>query len=344
MASSVCVLLLICAIIVTHQLTPIAHILALAGLAAVGRVGIGYCLFAIVAEVLGLLYLSTPFVASHVADELAGFGQGLIHASDRLVDTSLVSRGQVYVVIIGRLTTGVIAIAAILGGLRRLLYGYRDGAAVVLAVSAFPLFAVSYGGEILFRVYFFSLPFLAFFAAAAFFPTTALGQSRLLRIFLGCFGLLLAIGFLFANNGKDRQYTFSTAEVDAAYWLYKTAPPGSLLIEGARSYPGQFLNYENFTYVPISLESTAQRIEILNDPVNIFARWLGDPKWHAGFVIITRSQKAYLDAEGIMPLGSLDRIEQALLASPRFVVVYATADARIFALHPTVGKMGPWAK
>jgi hypothetical protein len=344
MAAATAVLLMTCAIVISHQLTPVALILALAGLAAIGRVSISFCIFALVAETLWLLYFATPFVASHLAEELASFGLGLIDASDRLIDTSLVTQGQVWVVIIGRLTTAVIALTALIGGLRRLANGYRDGPAAVLAVSAFPLFANSYGGEILFRVYLFALPFLAFFAAAAFFPAATDGHSRLRRTLLGCFGLLLAVGFLFANNGKDREYTFSKNELGAAQWLYSTAPPGTLLIEGARSYPAQFLNYENFTYLPLSREGKEQRIEIVNDPVDTFARWLGDPQWKAGYVIITRSQKAYSDAEGIMPLGSLDKIEQALLASPRFEVVYASPDARIFTLHPKVGKMGPWAR
>ena len=47
--------------------------------------------------------------------------------------------------------------------------------------------------------------------------------------------VLGVIGFLFANNGKDREYTFTRDEVDAAAWLYGRAPPNSLLIEGARN-------------------------------------------------------------------------------------------------------------
>lgn len=63
-----------------------------------------------------------------------------------------------------------------------------------------------------------------------------------------------------------------------------------------------------------------------------------------GFVIITRSQKAYSDAEGIMPPGSIDEIEQALLESPRFRIVRESADARVFALDPVLGRMGDWVR
>ncbi|MGB8816660.1 MAG: hypothetical protein WCC66_01945 [Rhizobiaceae bacterium] len=344
MASAVVVLALIAAINVTHQLTPIALVFSVALLALIGRLSFGYAVFAATVAVFWLLYGATSFVANNIAEELGVLGQGLLEASDRLIDTSIVSAGQVWVVQIGRATSAAIVLLAAIGGLRRLWAGYRDGPAIVLALAAFPMFANSYGGEILFRVYFFSLPFIAFFASAALFPTPAHGHSRLVPGFAACCAFLLCVGFLFANNGKDRQYTFSRDEVAVTRWLYETARPNTLLIEGGRSYPSQFLNYEFFQYVPIANESRDQRMEIVQDPVGVFARWLSDPKWSAGFVIITRSQKAYSDAEGVMPPGSIDKIEQALLASPRFRVVRESADARVFALDPVLGRMGDWVQ
>ena len=344
MASAVVVLMLIAAINVTHQLTPIALVFSLSLLALIGRLSFGYFVFAATVAVFWLLYGATSFVANNIAEELGVLGQGLLEASDRLIDTSIVSAGQVWVVQIGRATSAAIVLLAAIGGLRRLVSGYRDGPAIVLALAAFPMFANSYGGEILFRVYFFSLPFVALFASAALFPTPAHGHSRLLQAFAACGAFLLCVGFLFANNGKDRQYTFSNDEVAVTRWLYESAQPNTLLIEGGRSYPSQFLNYEYFQYVPIANESREQRAQIRRDPVGVFARWLSDPKWSAGFVIITRSQKAYSDAEGIMPPGSIDEIEQALLESPRFRIVRESADARVFALDPVLGRMGDWVR
>ena len=109
-----------------------------------------------------LLYFASPFVAANLAGELEVLGQGVAKATDRLVDTSVVSPGQIWVVFIGRALTFSIGLAALLGGLRRLLAGCRDGPAIVLAISPIPMLANSYGGEILFRVYLFALPFLAY--------------------------------------------------------------------------------------------------------------------------------------------------------------------------------------
>ena len=66
--------------------------------------------------------------------------------------------------------------------------------------------------------------------------------------------LVLITGYLFAHFGKDRGYYFTPDEVAAARLVYENAPPGSLLIEGNRNYPGLFVNYDRFTYVPIDRE------------------------------------------------------------------------------------------
>jgi hypothetical protein len=102
------------------------------------------------------------------------------------------------------------------------------------------------------------------------------------------------------------------------------------LVEAARSYPSQFMNYENFIYLPISNESGAERAEILSDPARVLDRWFSDPRWQDGYVILTRSQQAYVEAMGVMPKGALDRLALDLLSSPDFLLVYANRDARIF--------------
>ena len=53
---------------------------------------------------------------------------------------------------------------AFVGGVFRLRRGYRDASYVLLAVVPFPLLLVqTYGGEMLLRIYFFTLPAMVFF-------------------------------------------------------------------------------------------------------------------------------------------------------------------------------------
>jgi hypothetical protein len=246
-------------------------------------------------------------------------------------------------VIIGRaLTLGVLAFA-MLGSFRRWRLGYRDGLAAAMMLSALPLMANRYGGEVHFRVYLFALPMLALFAAAAFFPTAGRGTGRVTLAAFAITAVLGVIGFLFANNGKDREYTFARDEVDAAAWLYGRAPPNSLLIEGARNYPSQFMNYENFAYLPISEENRNVRNALIAAPEQTLARWLSDEKWKAGYIIFTRSQKALIDAEGVMPPASLDGIETRLMNSAQFEVVYSSPNTKIFMLNDAAPHMGPWS-
>jgi hypothetical protein len=336
-------LLLILAITATHQLTPLFEILALGALAALQRLGVGLLLFASVLLVAWVLYFATPFVAIVLPLEIQEFGVAISRLTDNLVDTSAVSPGHAFVSLICRLLTLAIAIAALAGGIRRVACGYRDGIAAVLAAAPLPLLGVTaYGGEIIFRVYLFALPLLAFFAAALFFPSASKKCSAKILAGASLFGFALAVAFVFANNGKDRQYAFAPEDIAAVEWLDETAPKGTLLIEGARLYPSQFRNYENFTYVSLADEPARSRAEVLADPVSVLARWMDTDAYRAEFIILTGNQKAYVDALRIMPPGAFDAMEQALLASPRFRLVHASGGTRIFTLNQAVRGMGEW--
>lgn len=331
---SIIVLLSVVFVAASHQLTPLVIISALAALAAIGRLSFGYSMFAGAAAALWILYFAAPFVAVALPEQVARIGEALGVMSARLSVIEAATPGSVWVTVASRVLTGCIVSLACIGGVRRFLAGHRDGSAIVLALAPLPLLvATTYGGEIIFRVYLFAVPFLAFFAAAVFLPSTRGDFSSKQQVAFVFASLALAVGFLLANNGKDRQYRFSPDEVAAARWLYEQATPATLLVEGARSYPSQFRNYENFTYLPIANESGEALSEIQRDPANVIGRWLSDGRWQAGFVLITRSQKAYADVQGRMPAGALDRIEQALIASPRFQISYASKDATIFKLN-----------
>ncbi len=335
------VLFLIIVVTTTHQLTPVVLIFALACLAALGRISFTLVVYAVLVEVFWLCYGASPFVAQAVSEVLTELGNTGPEILDRMIDHDAVSRGQEWVSLVSRALTLAVGIAAVAGGIRRLRAGFRDGAAIVLALAPIMMLVVtSYGGEIMFRVYMFALPFLSFFAAALLFPKPSSGRGRGAGLLLFGMSMVLTAGFIIANNGKDRQYYFTPSEIEAARWLYENAPPHSLLVEGARSYPSQFINYENFSYIPISEEREQDRLEILRDPAEVLGRWLDDPRWRGGYVIITRSQKAYVDDLGVMPRGSLDRLEQALLASPRFSLVKANPDAKIFVLNSAAQAAG----
>ena len=116
------------------------------------------------------------------------------------------------------------------------------------------------------------------------------------------------------------------------------ARPGSLLVEGSRNYPTQFENYEKLTYVPIDREPEGSWRELLADPVDKLDDWLEDPRYTDAYILITRSQKIAVDAQGSMPTGSLENVETALRQSPQFRIAYDSGDAVIFTLADPEGR------
>ncbi|GMB79792.1 hypothetical protein NN6n1_05740 [Shinella zoogloeoides] len=336
--ASAAAMVLIVAIVVTHQLTPLLVILSIGVLTLGRRLSPAYLFFVLIAQLLWLLWGAAPFVLEQIHDELAAIGT-LSEATSKMANVGTVSAERGQAIVVGRALTATIGLVAIAGGFRRLWNGFRDYTAVALLLAPAPLLLVAYGGEAVFRAYMFASPFLAFFAAAIFFPSPAAGRTILSFPLLFLLCLFSAIGFLFANNGKDREYRFTRDEVATARWLYSIAPPGTLLVEGARSYPSQFMNYENFAYLPISEEDHAARQEIVTDPAGVFYRWMADPRWNDTFLILTRSQKAYLQASGMQP-GDFNRMENILLSSPRFHLVRASPNARIFRLQAARPRAG----
>ncbi|MEP5402134.1 MAG: hypothetical protein ABJQ71_18470 [Roseibium sp.] len=315
----------------SHQLTPLILIVSLLSLSVLSGLSVGYAALAALAVVSWIVYPAAPFTAVALPEEIASLSRTLDGVTDKFIDTSAVDIDVAIVAWAGRSSTIGIAILAGMGWIRRIWHGGRDGVACALLLAPLPiLFVTSYGGEAVFRIFLFCVPFLSFFAASLFFPTNVSGQGVVTRIALGTLMVAMAVGFLFANNGKDLQYRFTKDEVAGAHWLYQKSKPYTLLVEGARNYPSQFMNYENFQYVTLANERQDARQEILDDPARILSRWFEDERWSDGYIILTRSQKAYIEALRIMPEGAFDKLEYALLASAGFQLVFANADVRIF--------------
>ena len=334
------VVLLMITVVTSHQLTPIMMICALTALVAFRRSSAsGLPILAIVLTVTWLFFFATPFLIDNLDSMTETIGQFLDNVDSNLIDTSRVSSGHRLVSLAGRALTVFLWGVAVLGGIRRIVKGYLDLPAVLLALSPFLMLAGnSYGGEILFRVYFFSLPFMAYLAASLVYPSAAAGRSWPTTVLVVLISGTLLTGLLFAHYGKERQYSFTRDEIDAARYLYEIAPPGSLLVEGSRNYPSQFLNYENFTYVPISREPQRSQSNVINHPVETLSRWMENDEYSAAYLIITRSMKAETQAIGQMPPASLEKIETALLQSPDFEVVFGNRDAKVFTLAERAGR------
>jgi len=232
----------------------------------------------------------------------------------------------------------VVALAAF-GAIRRIRRGRLDVSATVLAaVPAAMLFATSYGGEILFRIYFFALPFLALLGAHAFFPTRAAVRStRTVVLLAGTCTMLLAGGCI-AYFGKERVHRFSQDEVRASRWLHQNAPSGSLLVSGTYDYPWAWRRYERYEYFALDTETASLRRRAAASPVRTLEELMHRNRRPGAYVVITRSQEARVDMTGVMRRGTLQRMERALERAPAFAAVYRGPDASIFRLEPGAGR------
>ena len=329
------VVALVAAIAVSHALTAVLVTVTLAGL-VLFRV----CRIRSLPLIAGALtvFWDLVFAADFVGKNAASIPEKIrlpwLTAESNLAEASRLSDGQALVAGVARGLVVALVVLAAAGVLRQLRGRSLNRPAAILALAPLPLFLTGdYDGELLFRIYMFAVPFLAFFAAHALLPPATRRRSGWVPAVAGTAVTSVVLGaFVVAYYGKEHQYYFTPSEVAAARYVYTHAPTGALLIDGTHNYPSLFKNYERFAYVTIADEPEASRARLLSEPVDVLSEWMSDRAHNGAFVIITRSQKTDVNELGAMPAGSLDRIERALASSPRFETVLRDRDAAVFAL------------
>lgn len=316
----------------SHQLTPVMAVMVLGLLALSRQSRSAWLTLAALATTLGWwIYGANDFMQENIKAAIESLGIPVDNARASLIDLTEVSTGQAVVSIMSRGLTALMVAAAAVGVVRLWRAGNRNSAAFILLLSPAVLAGVtSYDGEILFRIYLFAIPALSLFAAHALLPNGNRALTWPTRALAAILSLALLTALLFAALGKERQNYMSPEEVAASRFVYENAPPGTLLIEGSRNYPGQFLNYEKFVYVPISLEPADTHRRLMANPVTVLEEWMSDDRYPATYLIITRSQKAEQAELRETPAGLLERIESRLRKSPQFVAVFSNNNAVVF--------------
>ncbi len=336
---TVAVLCVIFAVVATsHPLTPIVLTAALFGLAIFGVLRVRSIALIMGAMTVGWLFTGARvYYSSNTSSIFKGLGSFTANLSSNIHALGQVQESQRIVSQVGRMQVALVALLAVCGVVRRLRHGNWDAAgAVLLGCPIVILVGGNYDGEALFRVFLFALPFAAYFIALLMYPSREAGRRWFTTAFAILVSACVLVGFLFAYYGKEAWSYFPPGEVRAAEIVYHEAPAGTLLVEGTHDYPNQFYDAERFTYVTLATEPTKSVEGVLQHPVAKMAEWLGDPRYQQVYLIITRSQKEQIDAIGPLPRGSLGRLEAALLASPKFQVVYHDRDATVFRVHRKV--------
>jgi O-antigen/teichoic acid export membrane protein len=323
--------LLLTAIAPSHALTSVMACIALTAL-VLGRASNARLLpfLAVTITAVWDLVFGWDYASQNFASFLGEVRLPWVTTGSSLTDIVHLDPDQTLVANVARGLSVAVAAIAVAGAVRQWRAGRLNRAAVILAAAPVVLFGTgNYDGEILFRIFLFSVPFLAFLAAHAFVGHRRRWTSPILT---GVAATLVLGVFLVAYYGNERANYFTPGEVAAARYVDTHAPPRSLLIDGTNNYPFSFKNYERFAYVSIALEPPSSRSRVIASPVAVLSDWMSNTSYRAAYLIITRSQKIEAEEDGSMPAGSLDTIEHALLASPRFRVVFRNRDAIVFSL------------
>jgi hypothetical protein len=327
-ALAVVIVLLFAVTVASHQLTPFAALIAVSLLVVSRRCSArGLPLVMGLLAVSWLLFMAVPYLKGHAAELTSEVGSVSSAVGKNVGERVRGSAGHLFVVRIRLLfTAGMWALAA-LGALRQWRSRRLDVRIVLLAVAPFPLLvAQPYGGEMLLRVYLFSLPFASVLAAAALLPN----EKRRLRAPVLAAVLTVMLGaFLVSRYGNERMDQFTSQEVAAVDQLYAIVPPGGLLLAASGNLPWKDRAYEQYDYrTAVQLAQTTPAPQILDAVETAMQRR------PASALILTRSQRASIELLGTLPATVLQELEQHVVTSDRFRLAYANADARIFVLDP----------
>ncbi len=343
----------------SHQLTPLMLVSALSLLVIFQVTNQRYLpILMAVVTMVWVTFMAVGFLNGNLYWIIKSIGSLLDNVNGNLINLAIASPGQQLIAKIDRLLSAVAWVLGLMGFIRRIRTGHWDLAAALLAIAPLPLIAInSYGGEMIFRVYMFSLPFVVFFAAALFFPDLKSGTSRRTFTSSTILSLILIPGFLFSYYGKERMYYFSPNEIAAAQFIFDTAPKGSLIIDGIWDWPRQFTHYEDYNYLSILLLDPAERLNVIQNPVTELQKYMDDAapgsvfvnqvpanqsaenepntgsvmyEYPAAYIVITRSQIAESEMTGTLPADWSGIISQALSHSPNFQVVFSNPDAVVF--------------
>lgn len=216
-----------------------------------------------------------------------------------------------------------------LAGLSIVVQWFRRRTPVALAcllVAPFPLLPLQpYGGEMVLRVAFFSLPAVAILIAMLVVPST----RRLTVLRATGLGVALAVlvpAFVTARFGNESFEAFSDADVAVSAAMYDTVPDGSLVFVASRQ---TLLYWQRVDAVHFRTLPPGTGAEVTD---TLAADYLDRSPV---YVLLSESQAAYGIVSGGLPTGWLDGLARELLATGRYRVVVRDGGAVLMQLEPS---------
>lgn len=328
------VALLFGASVASHQLTPFALLGGVALLIILGRVQLtGLPLLMFVLLVSWLMFRASTYLAGHLAGLLEDLGRPDQFATSNIAARLDGSPGHLLVIQARLGFTLGIWLLGLIGGLRAIRARRLDVSLAALAVAPFGLMLLQgYGGEMVLRIFLFSVPFMAFHAANAFLPTPR-SQSWPVSIALIVVSVVLAGGLLLSRYGNEKADLVTMADYEAIRYAIAIAEPGDIIATPNAGSPVGHAEWEQHSIVGLGAWFEEGDIDGLVQELEGRARPGRDI-----YFVITRGQRAA--AEVFWGLTNAEWEERVAEVRRNLDLLYENADASVFRFRASVDE-GP---
>jgi hypothetical protein len=335
------VIALFCAVVVSHQLTPVALILILAVLTASRDLRTPYLMPACALLFAGWLsFGARAFWVGHLRDIFGSVGAASTNVATNVNAHYHGTADRQFVLQTRILLTAAVCALAVIGVIRL----WRASQPVVtIALCSFVPFAIvllqSYGGESLLRAVLYASPFLAFLgsvgvmgaddsalkgAQASVRPTA----RRRLGYAVGAVASLAVMWcFFVARYGNEQFEAFSVDDARAVSWIYSHARHGAVLAGVSEDVPWRYRDLDSYRYQPLT-------DTFLSNPRTLRRLVADSPR--GMYIVFSPAQDAYgVELKGLRPGWSLG-VERAMIASG-FHVVFARGHVRVLGVRSAAG-------
>ncbi|MFG1928440.1 hypothetical protein [Cryptosporangium sp. NPDC048952] len=327
----VVVALVFAAITAAHQLTPYLLLFGVGVLTIVGLIRPNWLVIAL-AAIAGGYFLPRMGGVESQYNLFDGFD---LFKNASGTTSGWGTRAQEFSALVARGLSVAVWLAALVVGWRHRRGLGRIVIPFALGFTPFLLlFLQSYGGEAIYRVYLFSVPWCAMLAASWW------AGSRRWGIASGVVFALLAIAALQGLQGQYALHVVPPADIRAARYLETQAPAGSTMTMLAPAFPARLtadygdLNPGRSVDPSITDEPSFKHLVLDADQLPAIESWAASYGGTETFLVITPLMQRTAEYFGNLPRGSVEALRAALDASPHWSVYYRAGQITIYRLEP----------
>jgi hypothetical protein len=318
-------LLIVVALAMTHQLTPIMLTLATGGLVLSGRCRL--TMLPVVAGLATIVWISigtTDYWVGHLHIIFGGLGDVSSVVSGSVGDRVEGSPGHLLVVRVRLILTAGVWFLMGVAAVRLTLQRRPPLTLFALATAPFVTLVQSYGGEGVLRVFLFSSPFAAFLIAQMTVPALRVRWAPELAVVVL---LLMLPVFVLTRYGNETFEQVRANEVAALRTLYATAPQGSVFFSPTSQVPWRFEDPVQHKYRRPDLPDAFVDADpdAVRDPVSSSPRGEGQT-----YLVVTRSQRLYGREALGYPRGWFKRLRRQLTPENGYHLIVQNPDAWIY--------------